>query len=151
MHKISTRVVCVKVKHRKNTGTPRTVHVEICQVNKTNRKNRVFRGLFRSSWFDKMPRQTSSRGKAWIFQRGEGGRAQCVTPMVITCTCRHPRDVLLKVTLFRMSSERGEGNSVQNSWKDELRGEKDLQWLLLKWKILVSITPWICLFTKGRN
>ena len=47
--------------------------------------------------------------------------------MVLTCTCRHSRKVLLKETLFWMSSERGEGKIVQNNCKDDLRDEKDLK------------------------
>ena len=43
-----------------------------------------------------------------IFQRGGGRGSHCVTPRVLTrLVCRHLRRVLLKVTFFRMSSERG--------------------------------------------
>ena len=44
-----------------------------------------------------------------------------VTPRVLNrLACRHPCRVLLKVTFFRMSSERGGRESLQNSYIDEL-------------------------------
>ena len=50
-------------------------------------------------------RKLLKQGVARIFQRGG---SHCVTPMVLTrLSCRHTRCVLLKVTFFRMSSERG--------------------------------------------
>lgn len=59
-------------------------------------------------------------GVAGIFQRG-GGRSHCVTPRVLTrLAYPHPRRVLLKVTCFRLSSERGGRESLQNSCIDEL-------------------------------
>ena len=46
--------------------------------------------------------------------RGGGGRSHCVTPRVFTrLACRHPRRVLLKVTCFRLSSERGGGKAYK--------------------------------------
>ena len=51
---------------------------------------------------------------------GGGGR-EGVTPRVLTrLGCRHPRRVLLKVTFFRMSRERGGRESLKNSYIDEL-------------------------------
>ena len=42
-----------------------------------------------------------------FFKGGGGGGSHCVTPNLLTrLSCRHPRCVLLKVTFFRMSSER---------------------------------------------
>ena len=125
MSKISTRVVCVNGKHRRNTGTPRNVHVEICQIERTECSEVCFGVPGFITCLDK-PLQGAKLG----FFRGGG--TQCVTPMVLTCTCHHPRNVLLKETLFWMSSERGEGKSVQNNCKDDLRDEKDLKWLPLK-------------------
>ena len=52
---------------------------------------------------------------------GGGGRREGVTPRVLTrLGCRHPRRVLLKVTFFRMSRERGGRESLKNSYIDEL-------------------------------
>ena len=57
---------------------------------------------------------TVSRGVARIFQRG--GHTVSHPGNLQDCHA----DMLLKVTLFRLSSERGGGKSLQNSSIDEL-------------------------------
>ena len=65
------------------------------------------------------------QGHSKDFSRGGGGvGSHCVTPRVLTrLVCRHLRRVLLKVTFFRMSSERGgrdKPTNLQNTCIDEI-------------------------------
>ena len=70
MSKISTRVVCVNGKRRRNTGTPRNVHVEICQIERTECSEVCFGVPGFTTCLDK-PLQGAKLG----FFRGGGGGA----------------------------------------------------------------------------
>ena len=69
MSKNSTRVLCVNGKHRKNTGTPRNVHVEICQIERTECSEVCFGVPGFTTCLDK-PLQGAKLG---FFKGGGGG------------------------------------------------------------------------------